>query len=115
MLRLLTLAWRHSAARLLILLLLPCPDGWWPGGRREAGFTELSKRPLVCPFVDCADPCEECYQQAAENTHLPVSFPATSLLRFPVVIKEGYGTSTTVNAVLCEGSYILCCVSGSMM
>lgn len=39
--RLLTLARRHSAARRLMLLLLPCSDGWRPGGGREAGFTEL--------------------------------------------------------------------------
>ncbi len=103
MLWLLTLAQCHSAARILILLLLPCSDGWRPGGERGVGFTELSRRPLACPFVDCADPrSKECYQLAAENTHLPASTPATSPQCFLVLIKEGYGTGTTVNTVLSE-------------
>ncbi|KAK9522220.1 hypothetical protein VZT92_018698 [Zoarces viviparus] len=66
-LRLLTLAGRHSAARRLIPLLLPCQDGWWPGGGREVRFIELPGRPLTSPFVDCADPRVECYQLAAEK------------------------------------------------
>lgn len=91
-----------SAASLTILLLLLCPEGWWPGAGIGAWFTELSRRPLACPAVDCADPWAEGYQLAAENTHLPTSTPATSLHHFPVLIKKGYGTDTAVNTVLSE-------------
>lgn len=118
MLRLLTLARCHSAARLLILLLLPCPDRWWPGEGTEAEFTELSRRPLACPFVDCADPfvgCAEEFYQAAQTTHLPASTPATSPHHFVVLIKDGYDTGTTVNTVLFERVlFPLLCVAGSM-
>lgn len=91
-----------SAARLMILFLLLCPEEWWPGAGTQAGFTELSRRPLACPVVDCADPWAEGYQLAAENSHLPTSTPATSLHHFPVLIKKGYGKGTTVNTVLSE-------------
>lgn len=47
---------------------LPRPVVIWGGS--EAGFTELSRRPLVCLFVYCADHCEKCFQDA-ENTHFP--------------------------------------------
>lgn len=36
-----------------------CPKRDCHGLGREAGFNELSRRPLVCPFVDCVDPCAE--------------------------------------------------------